>query len=548
MEAQICEWARSGRSGVSGYHTTGVDVDRDAQGNIYVVGSFDSVMTMMGQTLTNLFPGRTGTVVGRFTPEGMLTWLRKIDGNTFVPAAIAVQGNEVMIAGSYQNNLTIQFATGGPVNFSGQGVNGILLKLDTDGNYLLGRNFMSPNNAFLSDVRFLSNNAVLFAGRFRQSLSIQGSTFSVTGPNASNTYGFYGRMHTNGTVEWLKISGNSGNYCEPTSLAVEAGGNFYLAGVYRQGLAFGNLSTPAPGSNLATLPFLARFNGSGDPLWVQGSVVPSGSAALGSFCTDVRVLGNGQVMVTGGFSDRVTFLGLTSSTGHSAFAIRVQNSGALVSSHLVESSQSGNRYEFVRQDGAGNIWLGGQVRGTLTVRNNGLVHSQGLQTTGTDMLLAHYQGGTNFDGIALLGGPGDDRLFGGVLDASGRLYATGSFTGNLSLAGNNFNSSGPTTADMILTRICSFSTITGTDDPLLSGGGWNLWPNPARDVVHLDLPESNDPFLYALIDLMGRTVQEGNLSGGGRHTLVLRVPSAGHYYLRLSQGVQHSVRPLRIIP
>jgi hypothetical protein len=546
-DAQLCEWARNGRSGVNQYNASGVDVARDAQGNIYLVGAFDSVFTMMGQTVTNLFPGKTGTVLARLTPEGGLTWLRKIDGNTFIPAGLAVQGSDVLVVGSYQNNITINGGSGGPVNFSGQGLNGILLRFDTDGNYLLGRNFTSPNNAFVSDVIFINATTVLFAGRFRQSLSIQSTTISVTGPNASNTYGFYGRMQTNGTVEWLKISGNAGNYCEPTALAAEAGGTFYLAGVYRQGLAFGNLSTPAPGSNLATLPFLARFNASGDPLWVQGSTVPSGSAALGSFCSDVRVLQSGQVMVTGGFSDRVTFLGLTSSPGHSAFALRVQNNGTIAASHLVESNQAGNRYEFIEQDNSGNIWLGGQVRGALTVRNNGTVFSQGHQTTATDILLAHYQGGLNFDGIALIGGSGDDRLFGATMDGQGRLYATGSYTGNLQLAGSNFNSSGPATSDLLLTRICSFSILSSVDAQADAGLAWPVWPNPVRDRLYIALPEGGDGYAYTLWDLMGRPLREGRVQGGTQD-LDLSGLIPGHYYLQVRQGWETRVMPVQIVP
>jgi hypothetical protein len=545
--AQLCEWARNGRSGVNGYNASGVDVARDAQGNIYVVGAFDSVFTMMGQTVTNLFPGKTSTVLCRLTPEGGLTWIRKIDGNQFIPAGLSVQGSDVLVVGSYQNNITINGGSGGPVNFSGQGVNGILLRFDTDGNYVMGRNFMSPSNAFVSDVIFLNAATVLFAGRFRQSLSIQNTTISVTGPNASNTYGFYGRMQTNGTVDWLKISGNAGNYCEPVALAAEAGGNFYLAGVYRQGLAFGNLSTPAPGSNLATLPFLARFNASGDPLWVQGSTVPSGSAALGSFCSDVRVLQSGQVMVTGGFSDRVTFLGQTSSPGHSAFALRVQNNGTLAASHLVESTQAGNRYDFVEQDNSGNIWLGGQVRGTLTVRNNGMVVSQGHQTSGTDILLAHYQGGLNFDGIALIGGSGDDRLFGATMDGQGHLYATGSYTGNLPLAGSNFNSSGPATSDLVLTRICSFSILTALEEHTGAGLAWPVWPNPARDVLYLSLLEAGDRYAYSFIDLLGRPLQEGRIQGGTQ-ALDLSGFAPGLYYLQVTQGRDVRVMPVRVAP
>ncbi len=528
-QAQPCEWAYNGRSGKANNPASGVKATKDVSGNIYIVGVYDSVFTFLGSTITNLYPGGTGVVICKLTTAGTLIWMKKVDSNLFNAESIAVQGTDVYIVGHYQNNITI-----GAVNFSGQGINGIILKFDSNGALVWGRTANSTSNSYISDLVFVNGTSFLFAGRFRQNISIDGTM--LTGSNGSNNYAVYGRMTTSGTLEWVKKSGEAGNLTQPTALAIEAGGKFFIGGVYRQGLAFGAITTPAPGSTIATVPFLAKFSATGDVEWIKSSLVPAGSAALVSSLTDVRVLNNGQVMVTGGFYDKVTFLGLTSSAGHSAYAIRVQSgNGNLVGSHLVESTVAGNQYDFVEQDGSNNIWIGGSVSGNLKVRNNGSLESPAYKTKGVDILLGYYSNSGTYVGIDLVGGNGDDALHGAVLDNNARLVATGQFTGTLPIAGTNLTSSGPTTSDLLLTRFCSFTLTTAVDDALLPANAWNIYPNPAGDVLTVEMPSEWASGHYKIWSLDGRLAGQGVLQAG-----MSSIPTAGfqhgHYVLQIFTG------------
>ena len=525
-QAQGCEWAENGRSGAANNPATGVKVTKDGSGNIYVVGIYDSVFTFLGTKITNLYPGGTGVAICKLTSDGVLTWMKKVDSNLFNAEGITVQGTDVYVYGHYQNNITI-----GAVNFSGMGINGIILKFDSTGALVWGRTANSTSNSYISDLVFVNSTSFLFAGRFRQNISIDGTM--LTGSNGSNNYAVYGRMTSAGALEWVKTSGEAGNLVQPTTLAVEPGGKFFMGGVYRQGLTFGAITTPAPGSTIATVPFLAKFSATGDAEWIKSSTVPVGSGALVSAVTDIRVLNNGQVMLTGGFYDKVTFLGLTSSAGHSAFALRVQGAnGNLAGSHLVESNVPGNRYDFVEQDGSNNIWLGGAASGLLTVRNNGTVESQGYNTKGIDILLAYYSNNGTYVGIDLIGGTGDDKLTGAVLDNSARLIATGSFTGTLPIAGKNLTSSHTTTSDLLLTRICSFSETTDTDDQIRTDISWNMYPNPAHDQLTVELPLDWADSSYRIWSIDGRLQGQGSIQGGNQSFAVGYLQS-GHYVFQI---------------
>ncbi len=539
--SQPCEWAQTGRTGFSQYQAQGVDVAVDAAGNVYVVGVYDSLFTLLGQTVKNLYSGGKGVVVSKLTKDGFLAWIRQIDSPHFVAEGIAVRGSDVLVFGSFFNNLTIGSGFDA-VNFSGQGTNGILLKYDTDGNYGWGRNFNSPSNSYLNDVVFVNATTLLFTGRFRQSMNIQGTAISITPPSATSQYGFYGRMSTDGSVQWVKISGDAGNYCDPRAIGIDPGGAFYLAGLYRQGLTFGGLTTPAPGSTIATLPFVARFNASGDPEWVKGSVVPAGSGSTASFLQDIKVLSNGQVMVTGGFSDRVTFLGLTSQSGHTAFALKIQTNGNLVSSHLAEGNQSGNRYSFVEQDVNGNIWLGGQIKGYFNIRNDGTLVSQGHASNQTDMLLAYYQYGQFYQGILQYGGNGDDQLTGGAIDMTGRLCLSGSYSGNLGFNGETFTSSGTNTSDLLVARLCAFGATTQTGETYVSGPEVQVWPNPNPGWIRLNLPDGGVGGVYDIMNGAGSRVMEGWIPAGASSLALSHLPQ-GWYALRL-----HTDRDVVVVP
>jgi zinc metalloprotease ZmpB len=83
----------------------------------------------------------------------------------------------------------------------------------------------------------------------------------------------------------------------------------------------------------------------------------------------------------------------------------------------------------------------------------------------------------------------DSVLYGGVHTESLRLFfcLRGIFTGN--------------------------ECTVGVDEGQFSGNGWDLYPNPATDEVHLQLVSAVNAGQWTLTDLSGRVIREGSLSG-----------------------------------
>jgi hypothetical protein len=525
LQAQ-CEWAVSGGSGHSGYTADGVKVKHDLQGNIYVAGQYDSVFTFLGSTVLNLYPGGKGVLIARLNSNGTLNWLRHVESFNMNVEDIAVRGGELYLVGHFQNNITIA-----GVNFSGQGINGIFLKFDATGNLVWGRTANSPSSSFISAIEFVDDNTFLFAGRFRQSISITGNVISGSNPNF--TYCVYGAMTSAGQLVWSRTSGEGGNLCQPTALGLLPGGDFLMGGIYRQGLVFGSITAPLPTANLANLPFLGRFSSSGVPIWLQAGNAPSGFGT--SAVTDIQPLLNGQVMVTGGLAGNVTFLGATNPSGHAAFAMRCQPAnGMATASHLVQSATAGNRYDFAEQDQAGNIWIGGRARGPLSIINNGSTTQTGIATGNFDMIMTYFEGGTNYLGLRVMGGPHDDHFGGASLDNQGRLVTTGGFAGNIQLLNTNLQSSPGNTPSLFVARFCSFAPTVSTASPEWVTETLHLWPNPARDQVFVQMPRSMADYHFTLFDATGRILSNGVVQGLDTWSLDVSTFSRGMATLRLS--------------
>lgn len=510
LSAQPCEWAISGGSNVAGVNAEGGKTVLSASGGYYVSGRYDSLVTIQGTTLKNLYPGGSGVYIAKVNANGGLVWMKHIESLEMSVEGIAQQNDELYLVGQFQNNITIA-----GVNFSGMGLTGIILKFDSNGNLVWGRTGLSSSNAYVSAIKFVDNNAFLITGRFRQNLTIDGTT--ISGASSNFTYGYYGRMTTGGQLSWIKKSGEGGNLCEPMAIEVEQGGNFYIGGIYRQGLTIGSISAPVPGSNLANLPWIARFDALGNPLWILAGNAPLGVFGTSSL-TDIKRLNNGQLAVTGGLTTQVSFLGVLNQTGHSAFAFNITASGNLTKSHLLQSSQVGNKYDFAAQDNAGNVWYGGRSKGYMTTINNGVVIGSAFNTFNTDLILAYYQNGTNYQGIMRLGGTGNDYINGGVMDQMGRLVITGGFSGVMNIVGTNISSPNGNTTALFLARICNFSTNTSTELYGFTNDNWKVWPIPAKDQIQISLDGNlkNTSLKNAgwrIVDNLGRELEQGTWNG-----------------------------------
>lgn len=529
-----CEWFRSGTTGEVGNHSEGTAVTTDDQGNSYIAGNYINVFSFQGQDIANLYAGNPGVVMCKFNSAGVMQWMKKLDSPNFSAWDIAYRNGNIYLTGNY-----IGFVTINGQNFSGQGENGIILKFDGTGNMVWGRTLNSPSSSYAYDIAFINDNNFVFTGRFRQSVIVDGT--QINGSSGSKNYGIYGKMDTNGNLTWMKTSGESGNLCNPNAVAVDPSGNFYLGGVYRQGLAFGNITAPSPGSSIASLPFLAKFSSSGDIQWMKTGTFPSGSKTITSSVSSLLVMPTGDVILTGFLDDAVDFMGIVSWGESTANMMRIQSNGNLAGSLQVQGSEDGNTFEFAQLDASGNLWLGGSARGNLAVRVNDQLHSIGYVASGFDILLAKYST-SGFIGIERIGGAGNEAANDGALDNAGRLLVTGHFRGTFNKSGMSATSPDAATTDLLYMKVCTFSPTSDITDLEQGSEQITLIPNPAGVQTRIEVSTSMIGGLCTVFDIQGRIVHQGTVPEQS-FVLPVHLLENGVYVVQVKNGTAtHSER------
>jgi len=68
----------------------------------------------------------------------------------------------------------------------------------------------------------------------------------------------------------------------------------------------------------------------------------------------------------------------------------------------------------------------------------------------------------------------------------------------------------------------------------------NVWPNPASDIIQFSSNIQN-PQTYAIVDIQGRTVTQGNLNTGQNNVSVYEL-KPGIYFLKISSGKKSAVK------
>ncbi|MCF0206798.1 MAG: SBBP repeat-containing protein, partial [Bacteroidales bacterium] len=277
------------------------DVAVDNLGNIYITGTFSSSLDIYGNSISSL--GETDFYVAKFLPEGSLVWLKSCGSAGEEQAnAIAVDGNgNVYVAGLSSDNTSF----GENAFPSRGGLDGFLLKLDTDGNFIYARTFGSylTDNAF--DVAVASDNSVYVTGYFNYALQIGGTSHFQMAVGAEDA--FLVHLDASGNVLW-SMSHSSPSYDCGMKVVCE-GTNVILASVFSGNVFFGATQLSSPNTNSV---YVAKMNSAGNVQWAK----KLGDAANTDY--EVSALGvkpNGEVFVAYNAEDDNSIIARYSSAG-----------------------------------------------------------------------------------------------------------------------------------------------------------------------------------------------------------------------------------------
>lgn len=251
-------WAKS--FGTTGWNEA-YDITTDASGNVYLTGHFSGTINFGNGVITSA--GGSDIFIAKYNSSGVIQWIQKAGSNDSnyeygYGIALDASGN-VYIAGSFRG--TADF---GGIALSSAGDEDIFVaKYDNAGVIQWANKYGGVYKDFARDIAVNSANDVLVAGTFSSSFSYGSTTISP--PYVGTSDAFIAKHTSGGAVSWVKRGG--GNYADfGNSIATDNAGNAYLSGGFADNATFGTINIAANGSYLDA--YVAKFDANGTSQWV----------------------------------------------------------------------------------------------------------------------------------------------------------------------------------------------------------------------------------------------------------------------------------------
>lgn len=208
-------------------------------------------------------------------------------------------------------------------------------------------------------VRVGPSNDVFLTGFFSATADFSGTSATAAGQQDV----FVARYDGSGNLVWLTTAGGS-MVDEPAALELDASGNIAITGQFQGTATFGattftsqtNPTTSAPGIDV----FVARLDANGNFLWSVQGAAPFTDRGL-----DVAHTATGEVLVTGQFSDTITFgNAYNNNLLNGIFLIKFDANGNDVWFRRIGAATNNIAYGLAC-DNADNVYITGDFAGTL---------------------------------------------------------------------------------------------------------------------------------------------------------------------------------------
>lgn len=529
-QAQAPTWGRASSVAPVGHqdHVLARCTSTDAAGNVYIAGELRGEAAFGATTLRASEAGEV--FVAKQAPGGTWLWAVKASGSGRAGAnSLAIDASgQVVLAGSFE-----QQATFGSSSLSTDDNSDFFVAaLDAGvGNW---RWAVQGGGAGREAVQALALDAagnIFVTGWFTSSaISLGATTLANFTTTQDSTDLFVARLNTLGAWQWGVQAGGPGVE-EGYSIAVDAGGLLVGGRFSSPTLNLGSTLYSNGGSDV----LVGRLSSAGAWQWGAAAGGPADDAALA-----LLPMPGGEVMVAGRFGGARATFGAAGSVagqgGWDAFVGRLGSTGTWLG--VRSAGGPGDKEATSLLPAGGAVLVGGSFDSpslqldALTIPGrptNGFQYKHGF--------VARLAPGSWEWGLGL-GGPITHHLTSLTQDAAGHVYAVGTFSnGTMSFGATPLSSShiySQTTYVALLNTETALAAKAGRSQPALA-----LWPNPAREVVQVQLPEASVASTLRLTNALGQVVHQQEVPARATR-LVVALPrlAPGVYQLGVGQATQ----------
>jgi len=495
----------------------GCDLVCDNDGNTYVAGNFDNTVLFGDLEIS----GNYGTMyVVKYASDGDPVWVRQINGNSNNEVfGIAVDNQQdIYICGMYKHTNSSTVLDFGTIQIEGnRSLSTYLAKIDKNGNWLWARSILSEDFAGSQvcqpdDIIVSPSGDVFIAGSLNTPVSIDGSTFNSD--NGSENAYYFARFSADGNLIWF--NSNKG-YFDGIELAFASDARLFFAGTSHNLIHFAGDSIEGPGSDDV---LFGAINQDGSLLWWQTAGHPSYIERPKGLALDQN--NNIYLAFSNQYWVKVGDLQIDYNGVVFQYLYKFDDQGNFLWMQPLLSGSVGGFNGIssldILADPSGKTYVTGLMESS-SYNGNPLFFSDTVGGYGyKECYLAAYNQDGSYAGVADFtydegnGGSGEFIPSQLAFDKDMNIVMTGTFRDNI-MIGDKQLEAGAIKRMFVLKANPSelFGTSSGFSVLHIHDFDMDIYPNPARHTLNIEINENSGPYEYRLTDIHGRIL----LSGAG---------------------------------
>ncbi|MFZ2897290.1 MAG: T9SS type A sorting domain-containing protein [Saprospiraceae bacterium] len=496
-QAQNFDWAVQ-IEGVSpaAANSNSYDVETDAQGNVFIAGTFVGQVKFGSQTLesTGIVPGALPDgFIAKFSASGAFEWVEQI------PASLDAKVRDIELDAA--GNIFFAADIFGVASFGGtsagvEGDRGIVVgKLNPDRELQWMQSFISESNnepVFIHSLELGANGDLYISGDFEGDMNLGGIQLDA---GAESRF-FLARLNQDeGDVFWASVHGISLPLDPGSDVATDFSSNVYFTGSTIGNSDFGGIAVDATDERTFVL---VKFDSTGAAQWLRRShgeslnledrgegvaVHPSSGEVYvaGTFISDTFDIA-GLKLFRSGFCCQNFFIAKFSPAGDILWAKQSHGPAPQAEGRDIEVDDAGDAYATGIY---GEPATGGAIPLEVTLGEGG--QAVLLENTGyLDIFLAKYSNSGSLLWAKRASGTEADYVTSLALAGMGNAAITGTFNETFTVGSQTFMATPTPATDNMFVAFCD-GDLSGVGNRLSRTARLVLSPNPASDMVKVEI-------------------------------------------------------------
>lgn len=362
-------------------------------------------------------------------------WAKSFGGYTNDSGnAFALDGNgNIYTIGTFQGTADFDPNAASIYTLSSNGLNDVFVtKLDASGNFLWARSFGGVAQDEASSITLDSFGNIYLTGFFNGIVDFDPGTNSLLYASLGGKDVYVLKLDANGNFLWANQLGANGDDLG-NAVSIDASGDLIVAGSFQSLVDFdpSGLVDTLTSSGQSDI-FVAKYHPNGNYVWAK-KMGGSSDDLVTSMCIDA----GSNIFTCGNFSgmadfDPSPFSYTLNSSNNDAFVAKLSAQGNFYwAKQIKNAGTSSGLINSVDTDMSGNLYAGGTFKGTCDF--NPTTTSFTLSSAGSsdDIFILKLDPFGSFTWVKQIGSSASETANGIDVDATGNIYAIGSFLGNV---------------------------------------------------------------------------------------------------------------------